>query len=97
MPPRFVKPKRDTGKRKYVPRKKFCAFCADKVVLIDYKDPSKLQRYISDRARMEPRRKTGVCAKHQRRLGTALKRARHLAMLPFTPEHARASGGIGLR
>lgn len=73
-------------------RRKVCAFCVDKVGGIDYKDAGKLRRYLSDRARIDPRRKTGTCTKHQRWLGTALKRARQLALLPYTPEHMRGSG-----
>src|ERR671932_832175 len=60
------------------PRRKMCTFCADKIKLIDYKDIPRLRRYLSDRAKIEPRRKTGTCAKHQRMLTTALKRARHM-------------------
>ena len=67
-------------------------FCVEKVRTIDYKDPVKLRRYLSDRARIEPRRKLGTCAKHQRWLSVALKRARHLALLPYTPEHIRVAG-----
>lgn len=74
-----------------------CPFCLDKIKEIDYKDVSRLRRFLSDRARIERRRKTGTCAKHQRRLAVALKRARHLALLPFTPEHIRLTGGAGLR
>jgi small subunit ribosomal protein S18 len=59
---------------------------------IDYKDLPRLRRYISDRARIEPKRKTGTCAKHQRVLSTAIKRARHIALLPFTEEHVRLIG-----
>ncbi len=66
-----------------------CTFCADKIKIIDYKDTPRLRRYLSDRAKIEPRRKTGTCAKHQRMLTTALKRARHLALLPYTTEHVR--------
>lgn len=73
-------------------RRKVCAFCVENVSFIDYKDAAKLRRYLSDRARIEPRRKTGTCAKHQRWLSVALKRARHLALLPYTPEHIRLSG-----
>jgi small subunit ribosomal protein S18 len=73
-------------------RRRVCAFCADKTATIDYKEPSKLRRYVSDRGKIEPRRKTGTCAKHQRALTQALKRARHLALLPFTSEHIRVSG-----
>ena len=71
------------------PRRKMCTFCADKIKLIDYKDTPRLRRFLSDRARIEPRRKTGTCAKHQRMLTTALKRARHMALLPYTAEHVR--------
>jgi len=73
-------------------RRKVCAFCVEKVDIIDYKDPLKLRRYLSDRGKIEPRRKTGTCAKHQRRLTVALKRARHLALLPYTAEHIRLTG-----
>jgi small subunit ribosomal protein S18 len=66
-----------------------CTFCADKIKIIDYKDIARLRRYLSDRAKIEPRRKTGTCAKHQRMLTTALKRARHMAMLPYTADHVR--------
>ena len=60
-------------------------FCADHVKTIDYKEVEKLRRYVSDRAKIEPTRRTGVCAKHQRVLAVAIKRARHLALLPFVP------------
>jgi len=73
------------------PRRKRCAFCGDKSLQINYKKVDLLKGYITDRAKIRPRRKTGVCAKHQRRLAVAIKRARHLAMLPFTAEHLRAS------
>ena len=78
--------------RKYTPRRKVCAFCVDKISYIDYKDVARLRRYLSERAKIEPRRRTGTCAKHQRGLATALKRARHVALLPFTAEHIRMSG-----
>ena len=77
------------GGRDFRSRRKVCAFCVDKSRIIDYKDASRLRRFLSDRAKIEPRRKTGVCAKHQRRLSTALKRARFLALLPFTGIHLR--------
>ena len=64
-------------------RKKDCAFCVDKVENIDYKDIAKLRRYMSERAKIVPRRVTGTCARHQRQLTVAVKRARHLAMLPY--------------
>ncbi len=84
-------------RRRHFGRRKVCAFCVDKVSAIDYKDPVKLRRYISDRGRIEARRKTGTCAKHQRWLAVALKRARHLALLPYTPEHVRAMGTYAAR
>jgi small subunit ribosomal protein S18 len=64
----------------------------DRVGEIDYKDVSRLRRYTSDRGKIEPRRKTGTCAKHQRRLSTALKRARILALIPYTAEQAHRVG-----
>lgn len=68
------------------PKKKVCAFCVEKVESIDYKDAAKLRRYISDRAKILPRRITGTCALHQRQLTEAIKRARHIALLPFTTD-----------
>jgi small subunit ribosomal protein S18 len=62
------------------------------VTEIDYKDLGRLRRYISERGKIEPRRKTGTCAKHQRRLTSALKRARILALLPYTPNQANRIG-----
>jgi small subunit ribosomal protein S18 len=73
-------------------RRRVCSFCVDKVESIDYKEPARLRRYVSDRGKIEPRRKTGTCARHQRMLTTALKRARHLALLPFTAEHIHLTG-----
>jgi small subunit ribosomal protein S18 len=67
-------------------------FCVDKVKYIDYKEPGRLRRFVSDRGKIEARRKTGTCAKHQRALTVALKRARHLALLPFTAAHIRETG-----
>ena len=77
---------------RYPPRRRVCYFCVEHVKTIDYKDVERLRRYISDRAKIEPTRKTGVCAKHQRALSTAIKRARHLALLPFVPYHVLGSG-----
>lgn len=82
---------------RYIPRRKHCSFCMDKVEVIDYKDVAKLRRYISDRGKIEPRRKTGTCARHQRALAEAIKRARHLALLPYVPEHIQKTGGVGVR
>lgn len=73
-------------------RRKVCAFCVDRVQEIDYKDLPRLRRYVSDRGKIEPRRKTGTCARHQRRLTSALKRARVLALLPYTPGQAERIG-----
>ena len=67
-------------------RKKTCQFCVDKVTDIDYKDVAKLRRYVSERAKILPRRITGTCAKHQRQLTIAIKRARIIALLPFSAE-----------
>ena len=67
-------------------KKKVCQFCVDKVQDIDYKDVAKLRRYVSERAKILPRRITGTCAKHQRQLTIAIKRARHVALLPFSAE-----------
>ena len=64
-------------------RRKVCAFCVDKVESIDYKDVAKLRRYMSERAKILPRRTTGTCAMHQRQLTEAIKRARQIALLPY--------------
>ena len=92
---KYNQPKgRNLGRTKYVPKRKFCSFCADKVEVIDYKASAKLYRYISDGGKIEPRRKTGTCAKHQRALATAIRRARHLALLPFVPAHIQKVGSV---
>ena len=85
------------GGRRYFGRRKVCTFCVDKATSVDYKDPAKLRRFVSDRGRIEGRRRTGTCAKHQRWLATALKRARHLALLPYAPEHIRLTGAFASR
>ena len=90
---KVIKGKKDE-KARYVPRRKPCPFCKDKVVSIDYKDSARLVQYISSRGKIEPRRRTGCCAKHQRALAIAIKRARHIALLPFAPEHIYKMGGI---
>ena len=76
-------------RRGYQPRRKVCAFCADKTKTIDWKNSDGLRRFINDGGFIRSRRKTGTCARHQRRLAIAVKRARHLALLPFTLEHVR--------
>ena len=82
---------------RYIPKRKVCSFCRDKVEDIDYKNPLQLRPYISDRGKIEPRRRTGTCAKHQRVLAAAIKRARHLALLPYVAAHIRETGGVGSR
>lgn len=82
---------------RYGPRRRVCSFCVEHVKGIDYKDVDRIRRFISDRAKIEPTRKTGVCAKHQRLLSTAIKRARHLALLPFVPNPALGGMGGGYR
>ena len=71
------------GNRRFRRRPKICAFCVDKVDYIDYKQYETLRRYLTEHARIKPRRQTGTCARHQRGLAVAVKRARHLALLPF--------------
>lgn len=93
-PSRFRRDGKREGKGKYVPKRKVCAFCVDKIEMIDYKDVAKLRRYVSVRAKIEPRRRTGTCAKHQRALAIAIKRARHLALLPFTPVQGRVAAPV---
>ena len=84
---------RRRGRPRYYARRKICTFCVDKVKHIDYKDVGRLRRFISDRYKMEARRKTGVCSKHQRALSRAVKRARMLALIPFSPDHRMPGGG----
>ncbi|MDX8383700.1 MAG: 30S ribosomal protein S18 [Ghiorsea sp.] len=75
------------GRGKFQRRRKFCKFCADTSLKIDHKDPSLLGQFISERSKITPSRVTSTCAKHQRQLTTAIKRARILALLSFTPLH----------
>lgn len=67
-------------------RKKVCIFCQDKVTEIDYKDVMKLRKFVSERGKILPRRVTGTCAMHQRQVTTAIKRARYIALLPYTAD-----------
>ena len=76
--------KRERGNRR--PRRKVCSFCVDKVQEIVYKDAAKLRKFITERGKILPRRISGTCAKHQRQLTIAIKRARNVALLPFTAE-----------
>ena len=75
--------RREKGRR---PRKKVCSFCVDKIEYINYKEVGRLQRYVSERGKILPRRISGNCAKHQRQVTLAVKRARSIALLPFTTE-----------
>jgi small subunit ribosomal protein S18 len=72
--------------RRMKPKRKICAFCADKSKDIDYKDVLKLKRFLTERGKIQPRRTSGVCAKHQRDLAMAIKRARHVALLPYSQD-----------
>ncbi len=78
---------RRPGGRRFFPRRKVCQFCVDKVV-IDYKDVQRMRRFVSDWGKIESRRKTGTCAPHQRQLSLAIKRARYLALLPYSGSHS---------
>jgi len=75
--------RRERGRR---PRKKVCSFCVEKVQDVDYKDVGKLRKFITDRGKILPRRISGNCAKHQREATIAIKRARNIALLPFTSD-----------
>ncbi len=75
--------RRERGRR---PRRKVCAFCVDKIERIDYKDAVKLRRFTTERGKILPRRISGNCAKHQRQVTIAIKRARNIALLPFTAD-----------
>jgi small subunit ribosomal protein S18 len=83
---------RDRGRgNRFSRRMKVCPFCDDKNSVIDYKRVDMLQRFLTDRGTIRSRRKVGTCAKHQRRLAIAIKRARHLALLAYTSEHIRGA------
>ena len=77
---------RSTGRPIRRSRKKVCSFCVDKIEHIDYKDVNRLRKYISERAKIIPRRVTGTCARHQRDLTTAINRARQVALLPYVAD-----------
>ena len=68
------------------PKKKVCAFCSEKNAVIDYKDVTKLKRFVTEKGKISPRRASGVCAEHQRQLAVAIKRARAIALLPYKGE-----------
>lgn len=71
------------GERKFFAKPKFCQFCADKTLTIDYKKTDLLRKYVTEDGKIRPRRQTGACARHQRRIAAAIKQARHVALLPF--------------
>ena len=77
-----TKTKKFDSKEKFF-RKKSCRFCLDKTEAIDYKDPLRLKRFITEKGKIMPNRLTGNCAKHQRKIAVAVKRARHIALLPY--------------
>lgn len=91
-PRHFVKNK---GERKprFIPKRRVCTFCTVKDAVIDYKDAVRLRRFLSDSGKIERRYKTGTCARHQRALAVAIKRARTIALLPYTPAHIRKITG----
>ena len=74
------------GKKQFYRRRKVCRMCADKIQTVDYKDTRFLQQYLVERSKILPRRISGTCAKHQRLIQQAIKRARHLALLPYTSD-----------
>lgn len=88
---------RREGRGRFVSRRRSCSLCGDKASSIDYKEPGKLRRFISERGKIDPRRRTGICARHQRVVAVAIKRARHLALLPFIPEHMRRVAAVSQR
>ncbi|MEW6367996.1 MAG: 30S ribosomal protein S18 [Acidobacteriota bacterium] len=83
---RYAKDGPQTGKRTFGRRRKVCKFCVEKIDFIDYKDIKLIGSYVPERAKILPRRISGTCAPHQRELQKAIKRARHLALLPFVGE-----------
>jgi len=75
------------GGSRYFAKPKFCQFCADKTLTIDYKKTDLLRKYVTEEGTIRPRRQTGACAKHQRAVAAAVKQARQIALLPFTGKH----------
>jgi small subunit ribosomal protein S18 len=82
-------PRRGGGGGRFSPRRKVCAFCVDNIRHVDYKDIARLRRHIGERGKIEPRRKLGTCARHQRSLTVAIKRARYIGLIPFTSSSSR--------
>ena len=77
------------GDRRFFAKPKFCQFCADKTLMIDYKKTDLLRKYVTEDGKIRPRRQTGTCARHQREVAEAIKRARHMALLPYAGEMPR--------
>jgi len=84
--PRFIRPAKgqDSQRKRVYVRKRVCRFCQDSKIILDYKDPKLLKHFITERGKIMPRRMTGTCANHQRKLKEAINMARHIAFLPFT-------------
>ena len=80
---RTERPQRQMNRQR---RRKVCAFCTERDAVIDYKNPAQLRKFISERGKILPRRMTGTCARHQRQLTTAIKRARQVALLPYVSD-----------
>lgn len=78
--------RRRRSHRRFRGRRRYCLFCAEKIEHIDYKDIDLLRQFVTDRGKIRPRRQTGTCTKHQRQVALAIKRARHIALLPFAGE-----------
>ena len=76
------------GERRFFSKPKFCQFCADKTLIIDYKKTDLLRKYVNEDGKIRPRRQTGACARHQRVVAVAVKQARYIALLPFTGKHS---------
>jgi small subunit ribosomal protein S18 len=74
----------DRKKKKMQSRRKYCPFCAEKSLVLDYKNPAGFKRFLTERGKIVPRRISGACTKHQRQLAIAVKRARHIALIPYT-------------
>ena len=87
----------EPARRRRFGRRRPCPMCVDGMKVVDYKDTNFLRRFVNDRGRIEARRKSGACAKHQRALASAIKRARHIALLPYSPEHIRTTGVLAGR
>ena len=83
MDDRIENESEQSGERRFYARPKICQFCSDKNMAIDYKQGEALRRFVTEDGKIRPRRQTGTCAKHQRALANAIKRARHIALLPY--------------